>query len=97
MKPKGRLVLTLRSNNAEGVTVPEAAALTPKALANVSPGLKRSDNPGIRIHKKGQTLKGFANCRTLSGLNRSLCVAYPGFSLRSNPGLKLANAFGVTG
>ena len=32
--------------------------------------------------------------RTLSGLKMRL-IPIPGFSLRSNPGLKLANAFGV--
>ena len=31
---------------------------------------------------------------TLSGLGES-SIDYPGLSLRSNPGLKLANAFGV--
>src|SRR5215213_6706907 len=36
--------------------------------------------------------KGFR--RTLSGLN-IVRISDPGFSLRSNPGLKLANAFGV--
>jgi hypothetical protein len=40
------------------------------------------------------TLKGFANCRTLSGF-MALLIVNPGLSLRSNPGLKLANAFGV--
>jgi hypothetical protein len=38
----------------------------PKALANFSPGLERSDNPGIGIVKYSSTLKGFANCLTLS-------------------------------
>ena len=40
------------------------------------------------------TLKGFALRETLSGFN-VLLFADPGFSLRSNPGLKLAYAFGV--
>jgi ubiquinone/menaquinone biosynthesis C-methylase UbiE len=52
--------------------------LTPKALANFSPGLARSDNPGAV---------------SLSRL-RALLIVNPGF-LCSNPGLKLANAFGV--
>ena len=30
-----------------------------------------------------------------SGFNAHFSLRYPGFSLRSNPGLKLANAFGV--
>ena len=42
--------------------------LTPKAFANSSPGLERSDNPGIKILNKHLTLKGFANHLTLSGL-----------------------------
>jgi hypothetical protein len=53
--------------------------LTPKALANFSPGLARSDNPGAV---------------SLSRL-MALLIVNPGFSLCSNPGLKLANAFGV--
>jgi len=32
---------------------------------------------------------------TPSGLGAVICDLIPGFSLRSNPGLKLANAFGV--
>jgi hypothetical protein len=56
--------------------------------------LERSDNPGKTNQTKIKTLKGFRGWRTLSGLN-GLAFAIPGFSLRSNPGLKLANAFGV--
>jgi hypothetical protein len=41
------------------------------------------------------TLKGFASWRTLSAFRLSFNSADPGLSLRSNPGLKLANAFGV--
>jgi len=55
--------------------------------------LERSDNPGL-IDKFLLTLKGFAKRGTLSGLVAHLFI-YPGLSLRSNPGLKLANAFGV--
>jgi hypothetical protein len=33
--------------------------LTPKAFANLSPGLERSDNPGIQITNQVVTLKGF--------------------------------------
>jgi len=44
---------------------------------------------------KRSTLKGFAARRILSGLNVVFYRGIPGFSLRSNPGLKLANAFGV--
>jgi hypothetical protein len=31
---------------------------TPKALADFSPGLERSDNPGLRIPKSTPSLKG---------------------------------------
>jgi len=40
-------------------------------------------------------MKGFANRLTLSGFDRHLKIYVPGFSPCSNPGLKLANAFGV--
>jgi hypothetical protein len=56
-------------SNAEGVR--EWDSVTPKAFANLSPGLERSDNPGIS-NNKNKTLKGFANRRTLSGLDRDL-------------------------
>jgi hypothetical protein len=42
-----------------------------------------------------KTLKGFVGRRTLSGFNPKFSTLYPGLSLRSNPGLELANAFGV--
>jgi hypothetical protein len=65
--------------------------LTPKALANFRPGLARSDNPGA-VSLSRDNPEGFANCRTLL---MALLIVNPGFSLCSNPGLKLANAFGV--
>ena len=40
------------------------------------------------------TLKGFGGWRTLTAF-RSRLISVPGLSLRSNPGLKLDNAFGV--
>jgi hypothetical protein len=40
---------------------------TPKALANLSPGLERSDNPGVTKNQKPKTLKGFAARGTLLG------------------------------
>jgi hypothetical protein len=49
---------------------------------------------GSQLNKFIRTLKGFVGRRTLSGFNR-LSFVSPGFSLRSNPGLGLANAFGV--
>jgi hypothetical protein len=45
---------------------------TPKALANFSPGLERSDNPGNPIRNHSKTLKAFANSRTLVGLNKTI-------------------------
>jgi hypothetical protein len=42
---------------------------TPKAFANFSPGLERSDNPGNQIKSMTQTLKGFAKFQTLSGFD----------------------------
>jgi hypothetical protein len=41
------------------------------------------------------TLKEFRICRTLSALFDLNNAPIPGLSLRSNPGLELANAFGV--
>jgi len=43
---------------------------TPKAFANFSPGLELATTLGLDI-KAFETLKGFANCRTLSGFHRS--------------------------
>jgi hypothetical protein len=48
----------------------------------------------VGIRKKLQTLKGFASRLTLSGLIVDLQLI-PWLSLRSNHGLKLANASGV--
>jgi hypothetical protein len=42
---------------------------TPKAFANFSPGLERSDNPGKAATTIASTLKGFAARGTLSGFN----------------------------
>jgi len=46
--------------------------LTPKVLANLSPGLERSDNPGIGNKYFLLTLKGFLTRQTLSGFIPSL-------------------------
>ena len=66
---------------------------TPKAFANFSPGFEHRENPGNNF-KSRSTLKGLGDWRTLSGF-KHFDVPIPGLSLRSNPGLKLANAFGV--
>jgi hypothetical protein len=57
--------------------------------------LERSDNSGFGPSNTYPTLKGFAARGTLSGLIAVFIHSIPGLSLRSNPGLKLANAFGV--
>jgi hypothetical protein len=72
----------------------EEDLITPQAFANSSPGLERSDNPGNLPIISVATLKGFASRLTFQGLIVFL-ICTPGFSLGSNPGLKLANAFGV--
>ena len=43
--------------------------ITPKALANFSPGFERSREPWELNKKSDQTLKGFGNWQTLSGFN----------------------------
>jgi hypothetical protein len=43
-----------------------------------------------------ENLQGFLSNKTLSGFH-FLIIAFPGLWLRSNPGLGLANAFGVCG
>ena len=45
--------------------------LTPKALANVSPWLERSDNHGEINNKLQITLKGLGGWRTPSGLDQN--------------------------
>jgi len=45
--------------------------------------------------KRVLTLKGFAARETLFRVSSYFWVRFPGLSLRSNPGLKLANAFGI--
>jgi hypothetical protein len=57
-------------------------------------GWSASDNLGQQSIKQNETLKGFRVWRTLSGLILKL-IADPQGSRSSNPGLKLANAFGV--
>jgi hypothetical protein len=74
----------------------ESLKNTPKALANFSPGFERSENPGKTMNKrKPNNPERVSHVRNPFRVCRKFCYAYPGFSLRSNPGLKLANAFGV--
>jgi hypothetical protein len=48
---------------------------TPKAFANVSPGLERSDNPGEHHFNMFSTLKGFAGNRPFQGLKISFLLS----------------------
>jgi hypothetical protein len=68
---------------------------TPKALANFSPGLERSDNPGLANLKILITLKGFDAGGTLTGFKRILFMRTQGCRFAPTAGLKLANASGV--
>jgi len=56
-------------------------------------GWSVSDNLGLE-DEIVLTLKGLPGVKPFQGLT-ILFVMHPGFSLRSNPGLKLANTFGV--
>jgi len=58
---------------------------TPKALANFSPGLERSDNPGIDIHFSDQPWKGSPHGKPFQGLE-PFSFAYPGLERSDNPG-----------
>jgi hypothetical protein len=78
-----------------GRTVTLLGTTTPKALANFSPELERSDNSGFRPSNTYPTLKGFAARRTPSGLTAVFIHSIPDLERSDNSGLKLANAFGV--
>ena len=47
---------------------------TPKAFANPSPGLERSDNPGIEYKKTIKPRRGSSLMRTLSGFTRLFLI-----------------------
>jgi hypothetical protein len=65
-------------------------------LANFSPAVGAQRQPWVLVHSMHiPTLKGFAARGTLSGLIVVFIHSIPELSLRSNSGLKLANAFGV--
>jgi hypothetical protein len=68
---------------------------TPKAFANSSPGLERQRQPWEQIIIIQKTLKRVSHKANPFQGCFELRRMIPGFSLRSNPGLKLANAFGV--
>ena len=69
---------------------------TPKALANSSPGLERSDNPGDAFAREDPNPERVCPGTNPFRVHHEFEKTNPGLSLRSNPGLKLANAFGVT-
>jgi len=67
---------------------------TPKAFANFSPGFERSREPWGKIKIATKPWKGSPWEEPFQG-SIAFLIMIPGFSLRSNPGLRLANAFGV--
>jgi hypothetical protein len=70
--------------------------ITPKAFANFSPGLERSSTLGTQKNKSETTLKGLGMCAANPfRVKRFFYGATPWFFAAPNPGLKLANAFGV--
>jgi hypothetical protein len=66
--------------------------VTPKALANFSPGFERRENPGTRYINGRETLKAFANLPNPFRVYSQIIFLSQGCRWRSNPGLKLANA-----
>jgi len=69
--------------------------ITPKAFANFSPRLERSDNLGIRSQKGSLNPERVRQLPNPFRVWSQFKFIFPGLSLRSNPGLELANAFGV--
>src|ERR1051325_5163067 len=57
--------------------------------------LERSDNPGETATNNRFNPEGVCHERNPFRVETQILYAHPGFSLCSNPGLKLANAFGV--
>jgi hypothetical protein len=74
---------------------------TPKAFANFSPGLERERQPWVQSPKRNINPERVSsefnalNVLTLSGLECSKYSITQGCRSRSNPVLKLANAFSV--
>src|SRR5690349_1097348 len=79
--------------------VVSACSGTPKALADVSPGSERSDNPGLGNIKQQINAESVRHVRNepFSGFTGNIDELTQGCRSRSNPGLILANAFGVNG
>src|SRR5215212_7291204 len=94
--PKALVNFSPRETNAEGVgQLSPSRQITPKAFANSAQGSSAARTLGgtksqntrnpERVRLKDKPFQGFLVFINL----------IPGLSLRSNPGLKLANAFGV--
>jgi hypothetical protein len=66
---------------------------TPKALANFSPELKRSDNSGFGPSNTYPTLKGFAARRTPSGLTAVFIHSIPELERSDNSGFRPSNTY----
>ena len=64
---------------------------TPKAFANFSPRFEHARTLGHNSNPEG-----FDVGQTVFQSSIVIYLLIPGLSLRSNPGLKLANAFGVS-
>jgi hypothetical protein len=62
-----------------------------KALANRSPWWERSDNPGIGASKKALNPERVYCLAKPFRVDSNKIWLFPGLSLRSNPGLWLAN------
>jgi hypothetical protein len=71
--------------------------ITPKALANSSPGLERQRQPWVKNKVLLNPEKGSAVGEPLFRVVNDVARLYPRFSLHSNLGLELANAFAVIG
>jgi hypothetical protein len=69
-------------------------AITPKAFAKFSPGFELTRTLGS-VHIKRSNPERVRQPSNPFRVENGFFKANPGLSLRSNPGLKLANAFGV--
>jgi hypothetical protein len=89
-----RRSLFLSSHYAEGVRY-SFQVITPKAFANSSPGLERQRQPWVAIRILQLNPERVCLGRNPFRVELNVYALIPRLSLRSNLGLKLANAFGV--
>ena len=68
---------------------------TPKAFANPSPELERSDNSGSALENISFNPERVHSAANPFRVGAEISFTYPELSLRSNSGLELTNAFGV--